>query len=345
VGRHPEVEHSMSPLPTVNRQIVLRSRPAGVPSLENFEQVDGTVPEARDGQVLLQHRYLGLAPAARLRMGEADSYAKPLALGEVIYGQAVGTVIQSRHPDFQVGDTAVSIRGGWQEYSVASGPGLNKVDASIAPPTVWLGALGTSGMTAYVGLLDLGQPKAGETIVVSAASGAVGSAVGQIARILGCRVVGIAGGPAKCEFAVSEMQFDACVDYRTPDFAQRLAQACPAGIDVCFENVGGVSRDAAWPLLNTRARIVLCGLISEYNGVARPGPGWFDVLTKRLCLRGFIMSDHLDRRAAFERDMGSWYAQGRVHVREDVSQGLAQTPAAFIGMLEGRNLGKTIVQL
>jgi len=335
----------MSSHPAVNRQIVLRLRPDGLPTPQNFELVDGPVPQVRDGQVLLQHRYLGLAPAARLRMGEADSYAKPLALGEVIYGQAVGTVIQSLHPDFQPGDTAVSIRGGWQEYSVGSGPGLNKVNVSIAPPTVWLGALGTSGMTAYVGLLDLGRPKVGETVVVSAAGGAVGSAVGQIARLHGCRVVGIAGGAAKCEFAVSVMQFDACVDYRAPDFAQRLAQACPAGIDICFENVGGASRDAAWSLLNPRARIVVCGLISEYNGVPQPGPGWFDVLTKRLSLRGFIMSDHLDRRADFERDMGAWYGQGMVRVREDVRHGLEQTPAAFIDMLQGRNLGKTIVQL
>lgn len=329
----------------INRQIVLTSRPDGLPSEGNFAIVENVIPEPRDGQVLLRHSWLGLAPAARLRMGPADSYAKPLALGEVVYGQAVGTVVQSYNAAFRPGDTAVSMRGGWQEYSVAEGAGLNKVDETIAPASIWLGALGTSGMTAYVGLLDIGRPRAGETVVVSAASGAVGSAVGQIAKIKGCRAVGIAGGEAKCSFAVQQMGFDACVDYRAPNFAAELKRACPQGIDVYFENVGGASRDAAWPLMANQGRIVVCGLISEYNDDQQPGPGWFPVLTKRLILHGFILSDHLNRRADFERDMGAWYKQGKIMVREDVSHGLEQTIPAFIGMLQGRNFGKTVIQL
>jgi NADPH-dependent curcumin reductase CurA len=329
----------------VNRQIVLARRPVGVPSHEDFSMVEGAVPEPAEGQVLIRHAWLGLAPAARLRMSEEASYSKPLALGEVVYGQAVGTVVASRHPGFVPGDTAVSMNGGWQQFSLGSGAALSKVDLSIAPASAWLGVLGTSGMTAYVGLLDIGTPASSETVLVSAASGAVGSAVGQLAKLKGCRAVGIAGGEVKCRLAVEQYGFDACADYRSPDFARQLALACPRGVDVLFENVGGASRDAAWPLLNQRARVVVCGLISEYNGAHLPGPAWFPILVKRLSVRGFILSDHLERRPAFLRDMAAWYSQGKVTMKEDVRNGLEQVVPSFIAMLEGRNVGKTVVQL
>lgn len=278
-------------------------------------------------------------------MSAGDSYAKPLELGEVVYGQAVGTVIESCHEAFRPGDLAVTMNGGWQEYSLGGGAALNKVDLSIAPEPAWLGILGTSGMTAYVGLMEFGAPSPGETVLVSAASGAVGSVVGQLAKLKGCRAVGIAGGAEKCGLAVEQYGFDACVDYRSSQFPQELAQACPDGVDVSFENVGGLSRDAAWPLLNMRARVVVCGLISEYNDSHAGGPGWFPILTQRLSVRGFILSDHIDRRAAFERDMSSWYSKGLVTMKEDVRQGLEQVVPSFIDMLEGRNLGKTLVRL
>jgi NADPH-dependent curcumin reductase CurA len=329
----------------MNRKIVLARRPVGMPRPDDFELSDGPVGEPDEGQVLLKHSWLGLAPAARLRMGEEASYTKPMAIGDVVYGQAVGTVVKSRHPDLREGDTAVSISGGWQEYSVASGAGLNKVDLGLAPAPAWLGVLGTSGMTAYVGLLDFGRPRAGETVLVTAASGAVGCMVGQIAKLQGCRVVGIAGGAAKCQLAQDVYGFDACVDYRAQDFADQLASSCPNGIDVHFENVGGATRDAAWTLLNQRARVVVCGLISEYNGVQAGGPSWFPILFKRLSLTGFILSDHLERRADFVRDMGTWYAEGKVRMKEDVRRGLEQVVPSFIDMLGGANVGKTLVEL
>ena len=329
----------------INRQIVLSSRPSGLPVAENFRFVEAAVPEPGDGQVLIRHEWLGLAPAARLRMSETESYKAPLALGDVVYGQAVGVVVRSRHPGFAAGDPVVSTSGGWQTYSLADGALLSKIDPAIAPPTVWLGALGTSGMTAYIGLFDIGHVKSGDTVVVTAASGGVGSVAGQIAKLSGCRVVGIAGGAAKARHVVDDLGFDACIDYRAPDFAAQLKQACPDGVDVYFENVGGSVRDAAWPLMNTNGRVVVCGLIAEYNDGPQAGPGWFTILAKRLQLRGFIMSDHLDRRADFVRDMSRWYAQGHIRVREDVSEGLEQTVPAFIGMLQGRNFGKTIVKL
>ncbi|MEO8296246.1 MAG: NADP-dependent oxidoreductase [Burkholderiales bacterium] len=330
---------------TVNRQIVLAARPQGLPAPDDFRLVEGRVPEPRPGQVLIRHTHLGLAPAARLRMSETQSYAQPMALGDVVYGQAAGEVIESRHDGFRPGDSVVSINGSWQEYSVCGGAALTPADLALAPATLWLGLLGTSGMTAYVGLLDIGRPQAGETVVISAASGAVGSAVGQIARIKGCRAVGIVGGAAKCAYVVDELGFDACIDYRAADFAQQLAAACPKGVDVYFENVGGVVRDTVWPLLNQNGRVVLCGLISEYNDAQGAGPGWFPLLTKRLMVQGFILSDRLERRADFVRDMGAWYQAGRIRMREDLSHGLEQAVPAFIGMLQGRNFGKTLVKL
>jgi len=329
----------------LNRQIVLAARPVGVPRPEDFTQVESPIPQPGEGQVLLRHSHLGLAPAARLRMGEGASYREPMALGEVVYGQAIGRVLESRHPAWRVGDTAMSLGGGWQDYSVASGSNLARVDAELAPPSVWLGALGTSGMTAYVGLLDVGQLRTGDTVVVSAASGGVGSMAGQIAKLKGCRVVGIAGGPAKARHVVEVLGFDAGINYRAPDFAARLGDACAGGVDVYFESVGGAVRDAVWPLLNQRARVVVCGLISEYNDAKAAGPGWFDILAKRLVLRGFILSDHLERRGEFERDMAAWWRAGQIRIQEDVSHGIETTVPAFIRMLTGRTFGKTVVAL
>lgn len=329
----------------MNRVIVLASRPEGVPRPENFRIVETPLPEPLDGQVLIRHTLLGLAPAARLRMRDEASYREPMALGEVVYGQAIGEVVQSRHASFRPGDTAMSLSGGWQQYSVSSASALVKVDPAVAPPSVWLGALGTSGMTAYVGLLDIGRARSGETVVVSAASGGVGAMVGQIARLKGCRVVGIAGGEAKVRFVEDTLRFDAAVDYRGPEFASRLQAACPDGVHVYFDNVGGVVRDAVWPLMAQGGRVVICGLIAEYNAARQPGPGWFEILSKRLMLRGFIMSDHLDRRDEFLRDMTAWYRAGEIRVQEDVSDGLDSVVPAFIRMLTGANFGKTVVRL
>ena len=334
-----------APTPTSNRRIVLASRPTGLPRSEDFRLEVSEVPNPQHGQVLIRHVYLGLAPAARLRMSLTDSYTKPLDLGEVVYGQAVGMVVDSRDDRFRPGDAVTTMNGGWQEYSLAAGAQLTPIDVTLAPMPAWLGVLGASGMTAYVGLLDIGRAQPGETVVVSAASGAVGSAVGQIAKLKGCRVVGIAGGEKKCAYATGELGFDACVDYRSSAFGEDLRRACATGIDVSFENVGGVVRDTVWPLLNLNARIVLCGLISEYNTPPRSGPPWFPLLTKRISLQGFILSDRLHRKAAFLEDMRSWYAAGLVKQRLHVSFGLESTAEAFIGMLQGQNFGKTLVCL
>ncbi|GAA4344118.1 NADP-dependent oxidoreductase [Variovorax defluvii] len=328
-----------------NRQVVLVARPRGLPRPEDFRLTQAPMPHPAEGEVLMRHDWLGLAPAARLRMDEAGSYSAPMALGDVVYGQAIGTVLQSRHPGFAPGDMAMAMRGGWQCFSALPGGDLNKIDPKLAPPPAWLGPLGTSGLAAYIGLLAHGRPRAGETVAVSAAAGAVGSVVGQIARILGCRVVGIAGGEDKCRAAVDEFGFDACVDHRDPALAQALARACPDGIDVAFENAGGPSRDAVWPLMARGGRIVVCGLIAEYNAPETAGPGWYRLLTQRLTIRGYITSDHLDLRPDFERDMARWWSEGRIRMREDVSHGLATAPAAFIGMLQGRNRGKVLVSL
>ena len=332
-------------MPATNHRIVLVSRPQGLPQASDFAVQAVEVPEPGDGEFVVRHSHLGLAPAARLRMGEARSYAAPMALGEVVYSQAVGEVVASRHADFGVGEQVVSMAAGWQEYSLSKGAGVSLIDAALAPPTVWLGALGTSGQTAWVGLHEVAVPAAGETLVVSAASGAVGSMVGQIGSLLGCRVVGIAGGAEKCGHVVQTLGFDACVDYRAEGFEAALAQACPKGVDVYFDNVGGRVRDAVWPLLNQNGRVAVCGLISEYNDAFGAGPGWFQVLTKRLTVRGFIMSDYRGARARFLEGMGRWYREGAIHVQEDIVDGLAQTVPAFIGMLQGKNFGKTIVRL
>jgi len=329
----------------INRQILLKSRPDGAPGLDNFELVRSPVPEPADGEVLMRTRYLSLDPYMRGRMSAAKSYAKPVEIGDPIVGGTVGEIVASRNTKFAVGDIVLGY-GGWQDYAVSSGVGVRKLDPAAAPVTTALGVLGMPGMTAYAGLLEIGRPKPGETVAVAAASGAVGSVVGQIARIKGCRAIGIAGGPDKCRYVVEELGFDACVDHRAPDFARQLEAVCPAGIDVYFENVGGAVQQAVWPLLNDFARIPVCGLIAQYGATTpMPGPDMFSVLRKRLTLRGFIVWDFAAKQDDFLRDASDWVRSGRLKYREDVVEGLENAPAAFLGLLQGKNFGKLLVKV
>lgn len=334
---------------TVNTRIVLASRPHGRPSADNFRVDTRAVPEPADGQVLLKIRYLSLDPYMRGRMNDAKSYAAPVPIGGVMEGGTVGEVLVSRHGDFVPGDIVVS-HSGWQSHAVADGAGLRKLDAS-APLTTALGVHGMPGFAAYVGLLTVGQPKAGETVVVAAATGPVGSVVGQIAKIKGARSVGIAGGEAKRRALIEEFGFDVALDHRNPTLAQELAEACPGGIDVYFENVGGKVFEAVFPLLNQFARVPVCGLVAEYNS---SGPFdapdrlpivMRDILSKSLTVRGFIQRDYLEQRPAFYEEMAGWISSGQVRYREDIVKGLENAPEAFIGLLEGRNFGKLIIQL
>lgn len=328
-----------------NRRILLKNRPTGAPSPGDFELVEGPVPEPGEGEVLTRTLFLSLDPYMRGRMSAAKSYAKPVELGQVMTGGTVGEVVASRHESFAPGDIVVG-PGGWQDYAVLPGALARKIDPRIAPVSTALGVLGMPGMTAYVGLLDIGRPKPGETVVVSAASGAVGSVVGQIAKIHGCRVVGVAGGKAKTDYVVEELGFDAAVDHRSPDLADALAAACPDGVDVYFENVGGATQKAVWPLLNDFARVVVCGLIAHYNDpTPPPGPSMLDVLRKRLAVQGFIVSDRAHRQADFLRDVGAWLQAGKLKYCEDVVVGLENAPEAFIGLLQGKNFGKLVVKV
>jgi NADPH-dependent curcumin reductase len=329
----------------VNRQIVLKSRPEAMPGLDNFALVESAVPEPEEGEVLIRTLYLSLDPYMRGRMSAAKSYAKPVEVGATMVGGTVGEIVASKNPKFAVGDIVIG-SGGWQDYAVSNGTGLRKLDPAVAPVSTALGVLGMPGMTAYCGLLEIGQPKAGETVVVAAASGAVGSVVGQIAKIRGCRAVGIAGGADKCRFVTDALGFDACVDHRAPDFRDALAAACPAGIDVYFENVGGAVQQTVWPLLNDFARVPVCGLIAQYNlSSPMPGPDMFTVLRKRLTLRGFIVTDFAAKQADFQRDAAEWVRSGRLKYREDIVDGLENAPIAFLGLLQGKNFGKLVVRV
>ena len=329
----------------INRQILLKSRPEGAPSLDNFELIETPRPQAAAGEVLMRTLYLSLDPYMRGRMSAAKSYAAPAAVGQPMVGGTVGEIVASRHPDYASGDIVLGF-GGWQEYALSNGAGLRKLDPAAAPVSTALGVLGMPGMTAYVGLLEIGQPKPGETVVVAAASGAVGSVVGQIAKIKGARAIGIAGGAEKCRFVAAELGFDACIDHRAGDFAQQLAAACPKGIDVYFENVGGAVQQTVWPLLNDFARVPVCGLIAQYSATSPvPGPDMVSVLRKRLLLRGFIVWDFAAKQDAFLRDVGDWIRTGRIKYREDIVDGLERAPAAFLGLLQGKNFGKMLVRV
>ncbi len=330
---------------SVNRQILLKSRPEGAPGFGNFELAQGPVPAPADGEVLMRTRWLSLDPYMRGRMSAVKSYAKSVDVGAPMVGGTVNEIVKSRHPGFATGEIVMGY-GGWQDYALSNGADLRKLDPTAAPVSTALGVLGMPGMTAYVGMLEIGRPKPGETVVVAAASGAVGSVVGQIAKIKGCRAVGIAGGADKCRFVTDVLGFDACVDHRATDFAVALAAACPSGIDIYFENVGGTVQQTVWPLLNDFARVPVCGLIAQYNAVVPlPGPDMFTVLRKRLTLRGFIVSDFAARQPDFLREAGEWVRGGQLKYREDVVEGLENAPAAFLGMLQGKNFGKMLVKV
>jgi len=329
----------------MNRQIVLRSRPEGNPTADNFEIVHVAVPPVTDGSVLRRTIYLSLDPYMRGRMSDAESYAASVALRQVMVGHTVSQVVESHNPAFAVGDFVAGYDG-WQEFGLSSGRELRQLDPGSAPISTALGTLGMPGMTAYVGLLDIGQPKPGETVVVSAASGAVGSVVGQIARIKGCRAVGIAGSPDKCQYVVDELGFDECVNYKAASFREDLAGACRSGIDVYFENVGGAVFAAVLRLLNVNARIPLCGLIADYNALKMPpGPNLRPLLVKRALIKGFIVSDHNDRAAAFQKDCAAWLKEGRLKYREDIVDGLEHAPTALLKLFDGRNFGKLMVRV
>ena len=335
---------------TINRRIVLAARPNGAVVPEHFHLEEAAVPVPAAGQVLLRTVFLSLDPYMRGRMNDAPSYAPCVQIGAVMTGGAVSRVVASQHPDFHPGDQVMGYTG-WQDYALSDGSGLTKLPADMAHPSLALGVLGMPGFTAYMGLMDIGQPKAGETVVVAAASGAVGAVVGQIAKIQGCRVVGIAGGADKCRFVVDELGFDAGLDRRAPDFPAQLAAACPKGIDVYFENVGGAVFDAVLPLLNTHARVPVCGLISLYSvGVSTAVADRLPALTrallvKRIRMQGFIIFDYEGRQAEFLVPMRQWLAEGKVKFREDVVDGLESAPQAFIGLLQGENFGKLVVRV
>jgi NADPH-dependent curcumin reductase len=332
-------------MPETNRQVLLKRRPNGMPVPEDFSIVDGAVPEPGDGQVLLRGIYLSLDPYMRGRISGQQSYAQPTGIGDVIEGRVVGRVARSRHPGFREGDYAAG-GFGWQTHSAVDGAGLQKLDPAAAPVSTALGILGMPGLTAYVGLKTIGQPKTGETVVISAASGAVGAVAGQLAKRDGCRVVGIAGGGDKCTYVTRELGFDACLDHRSRDLGGELGAACPNGVDVYFENVGGAVQAAVFPRLNDHGRMIMCGMIAEYNDAApRPGPNLMAAVRKRLRIQGFIVSDHAALRPEFLAVAAPLVKSGQLKYREDIVDGIDNAPAAFIGLLQGRNFGKLLVRL
>jgi NADPH-dependent curcumin reductase len=343
-----------SPMPDthlINRRIVLASHPKGLPVKENFRLEEVPLNEPGEGEILLRTRYLSLDPYMRNLMEEVGpGYAPPVKPGETMAGGTVNEVVMSKLPSFQPGDLVLGAAG-WQDYSLSNGSGLQKLEA-ITEPSHALGGLGMPGFTAYVGLLDIGQPKAGETLVVAAAAGAVGSIVGQIAKLKGLRVVGIVGDAEKCQQAIDVFGFDDCLDRKDPAFAEKLAAACPQGIDIYFENVGGDVFETVYPLLNHRARVPVCGLIAHYNEEVLPGgpnllPSLMtQVLRKRIRVEGFVIIDHYaDRFDDFQRDMNEWLSSGKIKLHEDKIHGLENAPEAFIGLLQGKNRGKLIIEL
>ena len=334
----------------VNRRIVLARRPQGEPVVEDFRLDKEPVPAAGPGQLLLRTRLLSLDPYMRGRMSDAPSYAEPVAVGAPMTGQTVSVVEASNAEGFEVGDLVLATVG-WQDYGVVDAPQAVKIDPAIPKLSYALGVLGMPGLTAYVGLLDIGQPQPGETVVVAAATGAVGSLVGQIAKLKGARVVGIAGGAEKCSFAVETLGFDACIDHRDANLRELLSAAAPKGIDVYFENVGGAVLAAVLPLLNAHARVPVCGVVAWYNlaklpeGVDRTPSLMTLILRKRLRVQGFIIFDHYARMPAFYQEMSAWVRDGQVKYREETLEGLEQAPQGLIGLLRGENFGKLVVRV
>ncbi len=334
----------------VNKQILLASRPTGEPTTANFRLAEVPLPELAEGQVLVRHHFLSLDPYMRGRMNDAVSYAPPQPLEAVMIGGTAGEVVDAKHANFKAGDRVVGM-GGWQQYSVVDGAkgGLRKVDVTRIPLAAYLGAVGMPGVTAWYGLMKICQPKSGSTIVVSAASGAVGSVVGQLAKARGCRAVGIAGGVDKCAYVVDELGFDACIDYKLHKDSKALylalKGATPNGVDGHFENVGGAVLDAVLPRMNAFGRIAVCGMISGYNGEPIPLSQPSLILQSRLRVEGFIVSEHMEHWPAALTELGTMVATGRLKYRETVAQGLESAPEAFLGLLKGRNFGKQLVAL
>lgn len=334
-----------------NQQILLDNRPTGEAVASNFKLVSSDTPALADGQVLVRHHYLSLDPYMRGRMNDAKSYAQPQALGQVMGGGTAGEVVESKTPKFAVGDKVVGM-GGWQEYSVvdANQPGaLRKVDTTHVPLSHYLGAVGMPGVTAWYGLVKIIEPKAGQTVVVSAATGAVGSAFGALAKARGCRAVGIAGGAEKCKYAVQELGFDACIDYKqhkdAASLSKALKEACPDGIDGYFENVGGMVLDAVLTRMNAFGRIALCGMIAGYDGQPLPLTYPQLILTNRLKIEGFIVSEHMEVWPEALKELGTLVGTGKLKPRETIAQGIAAAPEAFLGLLKGKNFGKQLVKL
>jgi len=335
----------------INQQILLDNRPTGEASASNFLLVSSDTPPLQDGQVLVRHHYLSLDPYMRGRMNDSKSYAAPQPLGQVMIGGTAGEVVESRSPKFQPGDKVVGM-GGWQEYSVVSAdqPGaLRKVDTTHVPLSHYLGAVGMPGVTAWYGLVKIIEPKAGQTMVVSAATGAVGSAFAALSKARGCRTVGIAGGPDKCKYAVDELGFDACIDYKVhadaASLSKALRDACPDGIDGYFENVGGMVLDAVLPRMNAFGRIALCGVIAGYDGRPLPLAHPALILTSRLKLEGFIVAEHMEVWPEALKELGTLVGTGKLRPRESVAQGIESAPEAFLGLLKGKNFGKQLVKL
>ena len=334
----------------INRQIVLAKRPSGKPESANFRLEESAIPVPEDGQVLCKTIYLSLDPYMRGRMNAGKSYAPPVEIDEVMGAGTVGQVIESKSSAYTVGDFVFGY-GGWQEFWLQQGKELKKVDPKLAPISTATGVLGMPGVTAYTGLLNIGQPKKGEAVVVAAASGAVGSVVGQIARIKGARAVGIAGSAEKCKYVKEELGFDACVNHNSPEFVEALKAVCPDGIDVYFENVGGKVFETVSPLFNDFARIPVCGIISAYNATELPpGPNLTpllmrDILVKRLTFRGFIVWDFASQEKEALTKLAEWIKEGKLNYREDIVDGLENAPEAFIGLLEGKNFGKLVIRV
>ena len=336
---------------TTSRQFTLASRPHGAPTNENFELKNVELPSLKDGEVLLRTIYLSLDPYMRGRMSDAKSYADPVEIGDVMVGATVCQVESSKNDKFSEGEWVLAYTG-WQTYATSNGEGLMSLGKEPTNPSYALGIMGMPGFTAYMGLLDIGAPKAGETVVVAAATGPVGATVGQIAKIKGCKVVGVAGGSEKCAHAVENLGFDACIDHKADDFAEQLEKACEQGIDVYYENVGGKVFDAVLPLLNTSARVPICGLVSQYNATSLPeGPDRLgmlmgQLLTKRIKMQGFIIfDDYGDRYDEFAQDMQKWLQDGEIQYREHLVDGFEKTISAFNDMISGKNFGKTVVKI
>ena len=331
----------------VGKEIILKRRPVGMPAESNFQLVESVLPEVGDGEVLVRNIYMSVDPYMRGRMTAGRSYVPPFELGKPLEGRCVGQVLESNRDDFQVGDYVVSTRG-WRQYHVSDGSGLARVDGTRAPLQAYLGILGMTGLTAYVGLLDMGRPRTGETVFVSSAAGAVGAAVCQIAKIKGCLVVGSAGSDSKVKWLVEEAGVDVAFNYKkVEDLPAELSKHCPQGIDLHFENVGNEHLEAAIEQMNNHGRIVLCGMISQYNATERPpGPNnLFLAISKRLTLKGFIVSDHLDRQPQFLADMQTWIEEDRMRWKETIVEGIEEAPRAFIGLFEGANFGKMLVRV